>query len=165
MTRKIVLFLASFMGVGYIKVAPGSFGSLAGLLVFEIINAGYSSCYKGLLLSSLLVCFAFLVVSLARPYFPPSEKDPPQIVIDEAAAMWLVLSFLPLNTWVVKSAAFGLFRFFDVLKPLGIKRVEKIPQYALGIILDDILAALYAIVTLNLIAGVVHLIIARRMVF
>jgi phosphatidylglycerophosphatase A len=75
------------------------------------------------------------------------QHDPGGIVWDEMVAYWLTVAFLPLS-WPWWLAAFALFRFFDILKPWPIRLVEKRFSGGLGIMLDDIVAAVYAMVIL-----------------
>jgi phosphatidylglycerophosphatase A len=76
------------------------------------------------------------------------KKDPRKCVIDEVAGQMVSLLFIPYNVYLY-AAAFLLFRFFDILKPFPVKRAERIPG-GLGIMLDDILAGLYALAVLQL---------------
>ncbi len=75
------------------------------------------------------------------------EPDPSRVVIDEFAGQWVALIFLPV-TWQWMVAAFILFRVFDVLKPFGIRRLERIPG-GWGIMLDDLGAGLACAIILN----------------
>ena len=77
-----------------------------------------------------------------------NKKDPRTIVIDEALGQLLVLFRLN-PTWFPLLIGFGLFRFFDIIKPFPIKKAEKFPK-GWGIMIDDILAAIYAGIILNL---------------
>ena len=74
-------------------------------------------------------------------------EDPGWIVIDEVCGIFMALAFVPLEfiiaqPWIL-AVAFGLFRFFDILKPLGIHKMEKLPG-AWGVMADDLLGGLYA---------------------
>ena len=69
-------------------------------------------------------------------------KDPSRIVIDEVVGMWIAMLFVP-NNYIALLLAFVLFRFFDIVKPLFIKRLEKI-NGGWGIMLDDVAAGIYA---------------------
>ena len=75
------------------------------------------------------------------------EKDPGYIVIDEVAAQFLVLVAAPLD-WRAYAAGFVLFRIFDIWKPPPIRQVERATPGGLGIMLDDIVAAIYALILL-----------------
>jgi phosphatidylglycerophosphatase A len=77
------------------------------------------------------------------------QDDPREVTYDEFATLPLVYFLAPELTWQVLCAGFVLHRFFDILKPLGIKRLEKLPA-GLGIMADDVLASLYALLCMRL---------------
>lgn len=77
------------------------------------------------------------------------QDDPREVTYDEFATLPLVYFLAPELTWQVLCAGFALHRFFDILKPLGIKRLEKLPA-GLGIMADDVLASLYALLCMHL---------------
>ncbi len=149
--KPLILYIVTFCGVGLIPVAPGTCGSLTGWLFFEIV---VKKIISPIFAVPFILVVAFLSIRLFRSYFP-SEKDndPPKIVIDEVGGIWLALALVP-DSFVAQLAVFFAFRFFDVIKPLGIRFVEKLPNYALAIILDDTLAAIYAAIVVNL-AGII----------
>jgi phosphatidylglycerophosphatase A len=91
-----------------------------------------------------IACIAFIAVHYALPQFD-GHGDPAQIVIDEFVGFAALGCFIPLQFLL---SGFFLFRFFDILKPLGIKAVEEQCEGTLGIMLDDLLAALYAGISL-----------------
>lgn len=80
--------------------------------------------------------------------------DAREIVIDEVAGFLLTTIFFPF-TWLTLAAGFCLFRFFDVLKPPPIKKLEGIARGGLGIVLDDLLAGVYALVCVGVIVYLV----------
>ena len=81
------------------------------------------------------------------------KKDPPQVVIDEFIGMFIALAFIPPTSLNVILAFFA-FRVFDVIKPAPIRRIERINSpYA--IILDDVIAALYANISVQIIARII----------
>ena len=70
-------------------------------------------------------------------------KDPSKVVVDEMVGVWIALLAVPADNYIgYMFAAFILFRFFDILKPLGIKQAEKLPS-GYGIMADDILSGIY----------------------
>ena len=77
----------------------------------------------------------------------PGEHDPSRVVVDEWVGMWMSFSFLP-KEWYLVVAAFLLFRVFDILKPFGIRQLERLPG-ALGIIADDLGAGIAAAILVN----------------
>ena len=159
-------------GVGYLPLAPGTWGSLVGVgfyvllrfLTFEFIQrfAGPNSL---LLLSrwSVLIAVELAVITLitlsgiwaaTRAELLLKRKDPSKVVIDEVAGQMIAL--LPvLPRWdpgwlSVAAAAFLLFRFFDIVKPYPARRLESL-ESGLGIMADDIVAGAYAAVGVSLV--------------
>lgn len=142
------VMLATWLGSGYLPKAPGTWGTLAALPFALLI--GYYSGFFGLGLATL----AAFVMGLwaAKGYMQRTQThDPGAVVIDEVAGIWLTClplywgQQLPLNwgsmIWV--AIAFGLFRIFDIFKPWPVSWADNLPG-ALGVMLDDILAGLYA---------------------
>jgi len=142
--------LATWFGTGLLPWMPGSWGSLAALPFAWAIRshggaAGLAVAAFGLFL---LGWWAAARVSAAS-----GKIDPGFIVIDEVAAQWLVLVAAPLDPRAY-AAAFLLFRLFDIIKPRPIDWVERRVGGGLGIMLDDLVAALYALVVLAIGEGV-----------
>ena len=131
--------IATGAGTGYVPFASGTLGSLLGaLLCFPLLYSLPWPVYLGatLLLTALAVWAADRVAAdLGQP-------DPPQIVIDEIAGMWLAATALPPTLYDL-TAVFLLFRFVDVVKPSPIPRLERL-RGGLGIVADDVAAALLA---------------------
>ncbi|MEK6815427.1 MAG: phosphatidylglycerophosphatase A [Nitrospirota bacterium] len=150
--RGPILFLATGAYAGYVPIAPGTAGSLVGLAVYAA--AGRHLSAEGLLL---VIGVLFLIGSWAahraEAYF--AEKDPGAIVIDEVAGMLVSLWALPIGPagW---AAGFFLFRAFDIVKPFPIRTLERRIPGGVGVMFDDILAGVYANLSLRLIlaAGV-----------
>jgi phosphatidylglycerophosphatase A len=143
---KLALVLSSCFGLGLIPVAQGTFGSLAGIpLAVALAHVGpVAHAY-------FLFFFVLLAVWAAGRSAGVLEKDDPaEVVIDETAGQLLTLFLLP-QTWLNLSLGFVLFRLFDILKPFPIRRSEKVGGGA-GIVVDDLLAGVYANLCLRLIA-------------
>ena len=133
-------FIGTGSGLGLIPFAPGTFGSLGGLLTGWIILE-YSES-PTIFLLSLIIIFFFLGVYCSNKLIPEWGKDPSRIVIDEVVGMWISMLFLPHNIGLL-IAAFGCFRLFDIFKPLGIRKFESFPR-GWGIMLDDVVAGFFA---------------------
>ncbi len=103
-----------------------------------------------LLLTGLIVLFALVGVKASDALIPEWGKDPKQVVVDEMVGVWIALLGMPLGNIYYLLAGFVLFRFFDIAKPLGIREVEKIGG-GWGIMLDDVLAGVYANIVLQII--------------
>lgn len=136
--------IATFFGSGLLKPASGTWGSLAalapGLLIAERFGA------SGLLIGA---AFAYGLGHWASTVWinGTEDKDPSPIVIDEVAGLWLTLTLAPL-TPLGAALAFGLFRFFDIVKPWPVRWADKNIGGATGIMLDDILAGIWAALVL-----------------
>lgn len=144
------VLVATGLGVGYLPWVPGSWGSLLALVCgWEIVKAGGAM----LLVAAAVIAFAFGCWASERVAVASGEHDPGFIVIDEIAAQWLVLLAAPLD-WRSYAAAFLLFRLFDIVKPWPIRLVERRIAGGLGIMLDDVVAALYALALLLIGEGV-----------
>jgi phosphatidylglycerophosphatase A len=140
-----VHILAFGLGTGLAPVAPGTVGSLLGVLLawltLDLGLAAQIGVAAGLILAGIWICG-----ESARRL---GIHDHGGIVWDEIAGMYLVLIFTPagLYWWI---AAFGLFRAFDIVKPWPIRDLDHSLQGGLGIMLDDLVAALYAAILLAL---------------
>jgi phosphatidylglycerophosphatase A len=137
--------IASFFGLGFFPFAPGTLTSLVVVFLYKYFLHGLGWPYLLLILAALLI----LGTHAASCYSSELKMtDPGRIVIDEAAGQLLVLLFV-LPDWTSLLAGFLLFRFFDIVKPFLIRRVEKLPA-GWGIMADDILAALMAKAVLHI---------------
>ncbi len=140
----MVKLIASFLYIGYLPLMSGTYASIGGLLIFFLLreNSFYLQTITGL-----IVFLGFLTCGQAEKIF--KEKDSPQIVIDEVSGMLICCCFIPATLFYALSV-FALFRVFDILKPFPINRIQALKGSA-GVMLDDILAAFYAIAALKLI--------------
>ncbi|MCL2390830.1 MAG: phosphatidylglycerophosphatase A [Endomicrobia bacterium] len=147
--NKIILFFSSGFGTGYIKYAPGTFGTLLGVLLWAFFIPDKYSCH----FLAIICIFAVSVFfsSLAEKIY--GKKDDQRIVIDEVAGIWFSVAFLP-KTLLFLSLGFVFFRFFDIKKPWFIKKVQNV-KGGLGVTIDDILAGIFA----NIILQVLHIFI------
>lgn len=136
-----VVVVATFGGSGLLRQAPGTWGSLAAMfaaLPFAILG--------GPVVLSIAAIAAFLIGLWAtEKYIAASDNhDPSEVVIDEVAAMWLVMAALPPNP-IFYMLGFAFFRLFDIWKPWPIKGLEKRVAGEMGVMVDDLVAAIYAI--------------------
>lgn len=146
-SSRLATVFATWFGCGYSRVAPGTVGSLAAILVAWLLSRiGFTAVH--FLVFSLVLLYPAIrsaTVVAARA----GRKDPQFIVIDEVLGQWLTLAgalrFDPLTF----ALAFGLFRLFDIWKPPPIRLIEQIPGGA-GIVLDDMMAGAYAALVLFL---------------
>jgi len=135
---KAALVLSSWFGVGLIPKAPGTWGTLASIPL--VICLSYLGIWPSCAFLAIFILIAVLASGIGQRVL--GRDDPPEVVIDEVAGFLLTTFFLPL-TWLSLLSGFVLFRLFDILKPFPIKRAEKIAG-GTGIVLDDLLAGIYA---------------------
>ena len=148
---------ATLFGVGLLPFAPGTWGSLFGLIFFFYANIYLSinaQLFYFLLLA--IILFAILVCYFATKGLSDNEKDQKSIVIDEFAGVWV--AFIPVSGIVMMQdfltysiLAFLVFRVFDIWKPYPISYIDKKIKNYLGVILDDLVAGFYAALTVWLI--------------
>jgi phosphatidylglycerophosphatase A len=141
--------IATFFGVGRLKPGPGSWGSLATVLLWWVVSHGLPAAW--VLPTNL--AFAVLAVGVGIPAATRMTraygiKDPQFVVIDETAGQLITLLGAPLS-WKSFLAGFILFRAFDIVKPYPIRRLEKLPE-GTGIVVDDVGAGLYAAFVMHL---------------
>ncbi|MGI8786924.1 MAG: phosphatidylglycerophosphatase A family protein [Pyrinomonadaceae bacterium] len=155
-------------GVGYLPLAPGTWGSLVGVGIYLFIqlietktgiyflHRGWSAeqiaawIYAKNSIGLLLFCFLGIwAASRAARIF--QKKDPQKIVVDEVLGQLIVFAFAPFTfSWKFVSAGFVLFRLFDIWKPYPIRSLENLPA-GIGVCADDILAGVYGGICLALI--------------
>ena len=138
-------FFAMGFGSGLAPRAPGTIGSLAALPLGLLLNAAPGWVYATVLVLGFLLGVYWCEVTSRRM----AVEDPSAIVWDEMLAMWLVLALVPLS-WAWWLAAFLLFRVFDIFKPWPVSWLDQTVKGGLGIMLDDLMAAVYALAILLL---------------
>lgn len=136
--QKAVLFCGTGLMIGKIPVAPGTFGSVAGIA----LCLGLARLPLAAATAAALIFILFSIWIADRSARILDAKDPGCIVIDEIAGMVATLHGLPADP-VVVLAGFVLFRLLDISKPLGIRRLEKLPG-GLGVVADDVAAGVAA---------------------
>jgi len=142
--------MATVFGVGYSPVAPGTLGTLIAIPVYYFLSNILPPIYE-----ITLVSFFFLSVWIsenAERLF--GKKDDPRIVIDEVIGFLITMLWIP-KTLLFVIMGFFLFRFFDILKPFPIRRLEKGFKGGFGVVLDDVVAGVYANIVLRLIYGII----------
>ena len=138
------VLLATGFGIGFLPISPGSWASLLALPIAWTIV--WLSGVAGLAVATGLA-FALGWWAAATVAKASSTKDPAVIVIDEVAGQWLVLLRPPLDP-LAYVLAFLLFRILDIWKPWPVRWADREVRGGLGIMLDDLLAAVYAVVLL-----------------
>ena len=139
-------------GVGYLPLAPGTFGSLVGVAIFLLLVQKTSPLV--IVVSILVITFAGFWAA-SRTEELSGRKDPGKVVVDEVAGQMIAL--LPLTVFTVTPLAvmvsFILFRFFDIVKPYPAGRLESL-KGGFGIMCDDLVAGAYAAVLTAVILSV-----------
>ena len=145
----LVLNLARLGPLGTLK-APGTWGSLAGIAWYVLIS------FQLDMLISLAITAAATYVAIGicgEAEVRLKKRDPGEIVLDEFIAIPICFIGIPVNQfsepWIILLIGFAVFRFFDIVKPLGIKRLQHLPG-GTGVVMDDIAAALATCVVLHL---------------
>lgn len=153
MRDRLVLWIAQGFGAGCIPVAPGTCGSVLGLLWFFLL---LQTGNLWLFLAGTVIGLAFSVWVCGRAERILNQTDPGSIVLDEITAMplcfivWVGSSsqwpatgdFLGPRTWLLTAGVFALFRVMDIAKPWPIRRTQRLPG-GWGVTVDDGLAAIY----------------------
>ncbi|MGI4756126.1 MAG: phosphatidylglycerophosphatase A family protein [Janthinobacterium lividum] len=136
--------VATFFGAGFLKPGPGTYGSIAAVLVWFLVARNVSPhLLPWITLGMALAATAIGIPAATRVATESGRKDPQIVVIDEVAGQWLALTLcLP----SLPFALLGLvcFRLFDIWKPFPIRRLEKLPS-GTGIVVDDLAAGVYAL--------------------
>lgn len=136
--------IGSVFFTGYIKFAPGTFGSLAAILIYFI--PGFEN--PTVMISAITVCI-ILGIRLGNKFEKYFGKDPSQFTLDEVVGTWISLLLVP-KTILFVSLAFLVWRGLDIIKPFPAGLVEKI-KGGTGIVLDDIIAGFYSLIIIHII--------------
>jgi phosphatidylglycerophosphatase A len=142
--RRVAVFVCTFGYVGFFPIAPGTAGSAAGLIVYLMFRWLGIPHFE---LPLIGVLFALGVFYGAASEQALGGVDPGPVVIDEVMGMLMTLFLIPVN-WMGMIAGFVLFRVFDILKPYPARKLERLPG-GLGVMSDDLMAAVYANLTLH----------------
>ncbi len=145
-SRAVILFIAEGAYSGKSPIAPGTAGTLAGVLLYVGLRDAGSFLY---LIITLLVCMGGIWTA-GRAEKILGCKDCPSIVIDEIAGYLIAMFTVPAG-WGFIASGFFLFRLFDIIKPWPLYNLQKI-NGGLGVMLDDIGAGLYANILLQVAA-------------
>ena len=138
-------YIATLGFIGYIPFAPGTFGSLIACVLFILIRPAVFLHFT--------ILFFLIPLGIISSHYAEiqlKDKDSRHIVIDEFCGYFIAVLFLPFNAFYI-IGAFFLFRFFDILKPFPIKKAEQVFHGGTGIMADDIVAAVFANVILQIV--------------
>jgi len=141
--------VATFFGAGRIQPGPGTWGSLAAILVWVVASKVTPEKWQPGILAGLIAAAVALGIPAATKLCRSSGiKDPQFVVIDEVAGQWITLLLAPV-TWKTVAVGFILFRGFDIVKPPPVRQLERLPE-GTGIVADDIAAGAYALAIMQL---------------
>ena len=179
MIDKIGLPILTMFGIGYFKYAPGTLASLVTCLIyyFLVITDNFVPNYNYIIII-LIVILIYSIILIDKLAYKFKKKDPSEIVIDEFIGQSIVILFvffLGGNVYIILSLsnnqsfllpyilelelllAFMLFRIFDILKPFPINIIDKKIKNGLGVMLDDVVAAIYASIAFAVIKKIILL--------
>ncbi len=138
--------VATFFGAGLGKPGPGTWGSVAAVLLWcayvELLHPSANGLL-GALLAGIVVAIGLGVPAATIAARESGRHDPGFVVIDEVAGQWIALLGSPFG-WKTALLGFALFRLFDITKPFPVRRLERLPD-GWGIVFDDVAAGLYAL--------------------
>ena len=139
----IAKYIATLGFIGFIPIAPGTFGTIAALAVFILLKP---SLYLHAMILLLIIPIGIISSHIAE--YVLNEKDSGHIIIDEFCGYFFSVLFVPVS-FGYALAAFFLFRVFDILKPFPIRKIENL-KGGIGIMADDLMAALYTNIILQI---------------
>ena len=156
MIKTLNTLFVTMLGLGKLPKIPGTFGSLATIIIlyilFHILNLS-----TNLILIILIVIFIFSFSAVATHIKDSENKDPKEIIIDEFIGQSIPIYLYEISHGTEKSAdeamifyciCFVLFRFFDIVKPFPVSYFDKNFKNSFGVIMDDVCAGFYVVLSL-----------------
>ncbi len=146
--------IASGLGTGFAPIAPGTVGALLGVVLFYGLNIlWFDLRLQAMMIYALNLAVIILVLLVGvysiRKVHEIWPHDASRIVIDEVVGVWIAVFALPFD-YRIYLYGFILFRFFDILKPFYIKRIDRLKS-SWSVMLDDVLAGVYANIVLQIV--------------
>ncbi|GHT61803.1 phosphatidylglycerophosphatase A [Bacteroidia bacterium] len=149
MNQKLLFhkIIATGFGSGYCPIAPGTAGAILATIIWWGLSLFFPA--QPLLLTTGLLIIAFTILGIWSSGVMETiwGEDPSRVVVDEMVGVWIPLLLVSDGNIYYGLAALALFRLFDIFKPLGIRKMENF-KGGIGIMLDDILAGIYSLITL-----------------
>jgi phosphatidylglycerophosphatase A len=139
---------ATTLGIGYIGKGAGTVAALACCICWYSAFTGNYKAIPALIITVIIIAMGIWSGNRVEPIW---GKDHQRVVIDEVAGMCVSLLFIPVSVKYLL-CAFILFRFFDIVKPLFIKKMELLPG-GWGVMMDDVLAGVYTNIILQAVVG------------
>ena len=156
MIKKVNSLFVTMFGLGKIKFAPGTFGSLATtIILFYLFHSLKVS--PGTILVGLIIIFIYSFYAVSTHIKDSENKDPGEIIIDEFLGQSIPIYFYEISHETAKESDeaivyyalfFILFRYFDIMKPFPVNFFDKNFKNSFGVIMDDICAGFYVVLTL-----------------
>ena len=150
---KLQKYIATSLGMGYVPVAPGTAGAILGIILLFLFNkllVYYNISQATMYILDIVAIVFVMIIGVAaiKKVHTIWEHDASKIVIDEVVGVWITALFLPV-TWQYYLYALIIFRFFDIAKPLFIKKFDQMHN-DWSVMLDDVLAGIYGLLTMQL---------------
>lgn len=145
-----IYWLAVGLGSGLVPKAPGTFGTLVAIPLYLLLNSLWIWYYLAVVVVGFLIGI-WICATAARQL---GVHDDPSIVWDEIIGFLITMIAAPPG-WLWIGIGFVLFRIFDIIKPWPIRRIDQQVGGGLGIMLDDVLAGIYALIVLQVLAKVI----------
>ena len=146
MRLKISEWIATCFKVGYLPLAPGTWGSVFAILLWWVLLKDLNTYIFG----AIIIIFLLIGIVVSNIIIDQSgDHDPSHIIIDELVGQWLALFLIPDGFFNI-AISFILFRFFDIIKPWPIRLIEKFPK-GLGVMSDDLTAGLITLILIQII--------------
>ncbi|RMH62100.1 MAG: phosphatidylglycerophosphatase A [Calditrichaeota bacterium] len=133
--------ITSVLGLGLAPLFPGTVASFAATALLYFIQPAHIFLWSGILLATLLTVWLTPLIESKK------GRDPGEIVMDEWAGQWMAFILTGHDSVMILLSGFLLFRIFDILKPLGINRLQQLPG-GYGVVADDLLAGFYTAIIL-----------------
>ena len=156
MNKNIIALFVTMFGLGKFPKIPGTFGSLATVIIlyifFHILDLS-----SNLILIGLIIIFVFSFFAVSAHIKDKKNKDPKEVVIDELIGQSIPIYLYEISHSTEKSpdeaiifygVCFILFRFFDIVKPFPVNFFDKNFKNSFGVIMDDVCAGLYVVLSL-----------------
>ena len=156
MTNKFNTLFVTMLGIGKIKIIPGTFGSLATVIILYILFH-LLDISSNLILLGLVIVFIYSFYAVRNYILDIEDKDPREIVIDEFIGQSIPIYLYEVSHGTEKSPdeaiifyliCFMLFRFFDIRKPFPVNYFDRNFKNSFGVIMDDVCAGLYVVLSL-----------------
>lgn len=148
--------IATLFGTGYLRPGPGTWGSAVTAVLWGAVAYSVPSKLRTPLGIALAVLVILIGIAAATQVCRASgNKDPQFVVIDEVAGQLIALIAVPL-AWQTFLTGFILFRVFDIIKPPPVRQLESLPE-GTGIVLDDVAAGIYALLVMQILLRILHL--------